>query len=261
MSSTSGRKQPKKRRTRRNPHPQSNPFRTAMQEGIAGAKGDIATAIGQSIRSTLTNVATGLVDRSLQRLTQPLTGGMLESPQEIAGIGGTTKWPGYIERLIGGEYGVVLIIGARDSGKTTIAVSIAEERQRKLQQGIYFVNYPQQLAPPHITAVHADQIEPLLSKAEYGSTIIIDDASLLINSKRTMTNKGIAFESLVNTVAHRGILLVVTVQDTSDVNKAGLRADAYLIKPPRAYVPGDGAAQDAYYLAVRHQCFQYHPAV
>ena len=143
-----------------------------------------------------------------------------------------TDWPDYLMKIITGEFGVITIVGSRDSGKTTAAVNVAEVRQKALNTPIFFINYPQALAPPHITSVHGDHLVQLMEQAEFGSTIIIDDASLIINSKRSMTGTGIAFENLVNTVAHRGVLLIITVQDSSDLNKAGLRADAYLFKPP-----------------------------
>ncbi len=37
---------------------------------------------------------------------------------------------------------------------------------------------------------------------------------------------------MVDTIAHRGILLIITVQDSSDLNNAGLIAEMYLFKEP-----------------------------
>lgn len=223
------------RRKNPNPGPAPNIFKEAMKKGVQGAKQDIAGVLEQTTRNVITQLATTAINKGvsgLMNIRGAQVGELEGGGTDGGGDTGETAWPDYLERIIAGEYGLILISGARDSGKTTAAVSAAEHRQKRLGQNIYFLNYPAELAPQHILSVDANYLEPLLAQAEFGSTIVADDASLLINSKRTMTGKGIAFESLVNTIAHRGILLIVTVQDTSDVNKAGLRADAYLMKPP-----------------------------
>jgi len=205
----------------------------AVTTGWEGAKLDIGQALERGIRQALTNVANGWIDRGLSLATARALGvsGVATPTRESAE--GSTRWPPFARQILCGDYGVVTIIGARNTGKTVAAIAAAEERQRHTRGGpIYFVNYPAQMAPEHITAVPAAALEALLAQAPIGATIIVDDASLLVNSKRAMTGRSIAFENLINTVAHRGLLLITTVQETSDLNKAALRADMYLLKPP-----------------------------
>jgi len=201
-------------------------FKNAMKKGWEGAKTDMATSIENAARGVINDAFNTVLQKGIGSISSFKLGGDSDSGD------GKTKWPSYLMPIIKGEYGVITILGARDSGKTTAAVNVAEARQQALQTPIYFVNYPAHLAPNHITPVHGDQMIFLMEQAEFGSTIIIDDASLIVNSKRGMMGSGIAFENLINTIAHRGILLIITVQDSSDLNKAGLRADAYLLKPP-----------------------------
>jgi len=203
--------------------------KAALGRGWEGAKEDIATSLENTARQAIN----GLFDQALQRSMgsiSSITGELMSGKKGVIKV--ESDWPDYLMKIIAGEYGVITIVGSRDTGKTTVAVNIAETRQKALNTPIYFINYPAQLAPKHITPIHGDQIIQLMEQAEFGSTIIVDDASLLLNSKRGMTGTGIAFENLVNTVAHRGVLLIMTVQESSDLNKAALRADALLFKPP-----------------------------
>lgn len=224
------------RRRRKNPMPVPTRFRSAASLGLDAAMDEVANGLERVIKNTVSNLINGAIERGVNGLTRNL-GGVGSASSKVGKAGGETAWPEWAQRVLLGEYGVVLSVGARDSGKTTAVVSMAEFRQQQLGTNIYFVNYPAQLAPDHIVPVPAEQLDALFDGAEVGATIIIDDASTLLNSKRTMTNRGIGFETTVNTVAHKGILLLLTVQDSSDINKAGLRADMYAFKPPeRAFL-------------------------
>ncbi len=218
----------RRRKVRKNPGSLKALAKAGALDGFDNAKLDMQDMVGETVRNLAGTLFKAGVDKGLARMGKWAVNGVAGQQKE----GYQTDWPGWFLPLVTGEYGVILVSGTRDSGKTTVAVNIAEARQKALGTNIYFLNYPEELAPEHITPVHGDRLQELTEMAEFGSTIVLDDASLLVNSKRNMTGSGLAFESLINTIAHRGVLLIITVQDTSDLNKAGLRADAYVMKPP-----------------------------
>ena len=216
------------KKVRKNPGGVKELVKSGVLDGFDAAKLDMQDVVSDAVRGLFGTVVKAGMAKGVAGMGKWAVNGV-EGQQKQ---GYQTDWPGWFLPLITGEYGVILISGTRDSGKTTVAVNIAESRQKALGTNIYFLNYPEDLAPENITPVHGDRLPELMEMAEFGSTIVVDDASLLVNSKRNMTGQGLAFESLINTIAHRGVLLIITVQDTSDLNKAGLRADAYVLKPP-----------------------------
>lgn len=143
------------------------------------------------------------------------------------------RWPRwYVDALMSESGCVVPIVGQRDMGKTTYAVETAEFIQKQDGSNIYFVGYPPHLAPAHIIPVPLKDLGYLMKVAPDGSIVILDDVGSIFNSKRTMEDAGIEFEGWVNTVAHGQRRILMTIQDSSDLNKAGLRASVMAFKPP-----------------------------
>ena len=128
---------------------------------------------------------------------------------------------------------------------TTAAIVIAEHIQRKKGGStmIYFPGYPQNYAPPHIVALPISAIPQLMDSVEPGAIVIFDDAYRFFSSYRTQSNTGLMFQDWVNGIAHQGVTIILTVQDSSDLHKAGLRADAFVFKPPERMFEGSERPQ------------------
>tara|TARA_Y100000310_G_scaffold342935_1_gene448330 strand:+ start:53 stop:994 length:942 start_codon:yes stop_codon:yes gene_type:complete len=162
----------------------------------------------------------------------------------LSALGGGGKYIGYdwpkwvTEPLTNRAGSVVAVIGKRHSGKTNLCVVMAEYIQNQTNAPIYFPGYPKDMAPSHIEVMPTAQLGSLLDGIQPGSALILDDASTVFNSKRTMSHAGLEFEAWINTVAHKGVHLFLNAQDSADVNKAGLRADILLFKPPERMFEG-----------------------
>jgi hypothetical protein len=146
------------------------------------------------------------------------------------------KW--FTDILTQPSGGVISVIGKRHSGKTTLCVKLAEVIQDEHHSPILFPGYPEEMAPNYITPIPLKNIGTVLDKAPPNSVVIIDDASALFSSKRTMTATGLGFETLINTCAHRQFHLLINTQDSSDLHKAGMRADCMVFKPPEMMFAG-----------------------
>ena len=162
----------------------------------------------------------------------------------LAALSGGNKYIGYdwpkwmTDTLTNRAGSVVAVVGKRHSGKTNLCVTLAEYIQNQTGSPIYFPGYPQDMAPRHIEVMPTAQIGSLLESIQPGAVLILDDASTVFNSKRTMSAVGLEFEAWINTVAHRGVHLFLNAQDSADVHKAGLRADLLMFKPPERMFEG-----------------------
>jgi energy-coupling factor transporter ATP-binding protein EcfA2 len=162
----------------------------------------------------------------------------------LSSLGGGGKylgydWPKWVTDPLTNRAGsVVAVIGKRHSGKTNLCVVMAEYLQNQTGAPIYFPGYPKDMAPRHIETVPTAELGNLLDTIQPGAALILDDASTVFNSKRTMSSAGLEFEGWINTVAHKGVHLFLNAQDSADVNKAGLRADLLLFKPPERMFEG-----------------------
>jgi len=190
-----------------------------LRQGFQSSITQIATAIQSKIVASIAGIAGGV---------NPMGG--------LSGIGSVgEQWPAWLEEALNSEYLSVFVVGRRNSGKTTFAAGplAAKWQQKHGGYPIFWVGPSANIPlPPNMIAVPHHLLGPLMQQVPAGCAVILDDASLYINSKRSMSQLGLTFEELQNTVAHRGILLVCTVQDSSDINKAGIRSDIIFLKPP-----------------------------
>ena len=172
---------------------------------------------------------------------------LLQAKKGIAGIKSLTgpatyrgydhpKW--FTDILTNRAGSVIPVIGMRHTGKTTFCVAEAEIIQQSTHCAIIFPGYPPEKAPENIIAVPEEKIHELMHGIPPGTVIILDDASRFINSKRTMSDRGIEFENWINAMAHQGVHLFLNVQDSSDLHKASLRSDVMVFKPPERMFEG-----------------------
>ncbi|MDP2952645.1 MAG: hypothetical protein Q8O76_04950 [Chloroflexota bacterium] len=190
-----------------------------LRQGFQAGINQIASAIQTKVIAAISGIASG---------ANPMAG-----LQGIGSVGSGESWPAWLEEQLNSEYVHAFVVGAKDSGKTTYAVALALKWQSKHGgYPIFWVGPSSNIPlPPSIVAVPPHLLGPLMQQVPAGCAVILDDASLYINSKRAMSGLGLNFEELANTVAHRGILLIMTVQDSSDINKAGIRGINFF-KPP-----------------------------
>lgn len=193
----------------------------------------------------------GLVKEG-QRMAADRVGGALKSGirsgigrmQSGPGVGQVhSSWPQWFRQILESDGRVIPVVGARDTGKSTAAVVMAEYIQQKKKSRIFFIGYPQDLAPSHIIPVPVQAMWKIMDLTQPGDVVILDDAYRWFNSKRTGSHAGLMFEDWVNGIAHVGSTMIITVQDTSDLVKSGLRADVFVFKPPERMFEGSERPQ------------------
>lgn len=201
----------------------------------------IKDEVQRSIRATTRTLAKELTKAGTKQLAKRTRGGLGTISGLIHNTYSGESWPKWFEnKLLNERGGLVQVIGKRHSGKTSLCVSLAEWVQGHTDSPIYFPGYPKQMLPRdgHIISVPINRIGELMDRCLPGDIIILDDASNMFNSKRTMADTGLFFESFVNTIAHRAPLVFINTQDSSDLHKASLRADIMVMKPPERMYEG-----------------------
>ena len=212
----------------------------------------VDTGIG-AVQDAINGVIGSGVKSGQQRLQQGLQGEIKRLATRGAGTlggigasqGGGTKWPQWFTSVLLREGGVFPVLGARDTGKSTACVSMAEyiQKHRDSPCTIYFPGYPPNMAPPHIVPIPESYIGDIMKIARYGDVVILDDAYRWFASRRSMKRINLDFMDWVNSAAHNGVNLFVNLQDSSDLEKAGLRADAFILKPPERMFEGSERKQ------------------
>ena len=174
---------------------------------------DIWGSVMKEVKAEGVVIAKGLAKDSLRGVFRM---GAQKASKGISGLGvlgGGNRyvgynWPKWMSDTLTNRAGsVVAVVGRRHSGKTNLCVNLAEYIQNQTGCPIYFPGYPKDLAPRHIETVPTAQIGSLLETIQPGAVLILDDASTVFNSKRTMSAAGLEFEAWINTVAHKGVHL------------------------------------------------------
>lgn len=122
--------------------------------------------------------------------------------------------------------GLAVVLGARGSGKTALTTRLAERRGRPT----YVLGMPQSVLPDsgQWQAIGPENVEQIPNR----STVIIDDAGLYVDSHKWGSDLNELVRSLVMTLRHREIILIVNSQYASSINKYVLDADALFLRPP-----------------------------
>ena len=128
--------------------------------------------------------------------------------------------------------GVIFILGKRGQGKTALSMRIAERRGRET----FVLGVPQRVLPDDWHSlddhIHAGKKLDLLKMLPMGSSLIVDDAGLLLDSQEYQSDLNKAVKYLIMCCRHTDSLLVVNVQYASSITKYILDTDAFLLKAP-----------------------------
>jgi len=122
-------------------------------------------------------------------------------------------------------YGIYLVLGARGTGKTALALRLAEI----LKSPTYVVGIPKSVVPEGIMVT---TIERLVDEAPNGSVVIIDDASLWVSPSEARSPEMYALQDLINICRHVDMTIILTGQQSASLYKYVTDADAIFLKPP-----------------------------
>ena len=130
----------------------------------------------------------------------------------------------FFRRFTSQTYGVYLVLGARGTGKTALALRLTEI----LERSTYAVGIPNDVAPSWITPV---TIDDLIDTPNH-SVVIIDDASLFASTSQARSPEMLALQELINICRHVDITIIITGQQAASIYKYVMDADALFLKPP-----------------------------
>ncbi|MFH1486573.1 MAG: hypothetical protein ABIH46_10920 [Chloroflexota bacterium] len=136
----------------------------------------------------------------------------------------------FLEKLRRRDFGLLLIMGRRGSGKTALSLRLVEfiGKRRNFAIGI-----PRKKLPAHIEALDDElTLENLDSSVPNGSVVVIDDAGLFYGAGSYRTANTKALQKLLDICRHREVILIVNVQRAASLDRRLCDPDIVFLKPP-----------------------------
>ena len=188
----------------------------AIQDGIRAGIGDTFKAASTAVRK-------GVVSNAKQAFQnfRGAPGSAGEAGDFAIDAAGSPAW---VSKLLNAPFGTHLCVGARGEGKSALCLAIGEARG----QDVYMLDAPDSLTP-FIGSVGS--VASIRSLPE-GSTVIIDDASRYIGSRRAMAKANVDFGEVIATARHRSLTLAINSQYASWVDLYALEVTGLWIKYP-----------------------------
>ena len=188
----------------------------AAQDGIRMGVGDVFKQGATALRKQMVKNASGAVANVTGRAAIGDPADMVVDP--------STGAPQWVSKLLAAPFGVHLVIGDRGEGKTSACLALGEARGRD----VFMLDAPETLRD-YVGTV--DSV-PDIRKVPEGATVIIDDASRYIGSRRAMSKANVEFGEIIATARHRGLTLAINSQYASWVDRYALEVTAYWQKYP-----------------------------
>ena len=129
--------------------------------------------------------------------------------------------------LDGLEWGVVVILGRRGTGKTALACRLAERWKRRT----YAIGIPRRVLPEG-DWFQVDMQDGGLETVRNGSTLLIDDASNFFDSRRHASEENRGLAGLLRIARHKDLLVVANSQYSKGLERSLFDVNALVLKPP-----------------------------
>lgn len=138
-----------------------------------------------------------------------------------------------VKIFVYGKSKIVYIVGARDSGKTATAFTMAEQTHQITNRAVYYV------APTNTNKDALPEwckIAESIQKVPRGAFAIVDESAIQFNAREYMDKENIDMTKLLVIARHKDIFLIFLTQDTelADTNIRRLR-DMILWKKSNNY--------------------------
>lgn len=128
-----------------------------------------------------------------------------------------------IQKIVRKPGGVILILGARDTGKTVLSLRLAEI----INKPIYCI-WPEQNPPKGVISITTSEIDSLPPN---GSTLLLDDIPVTMSSRDYHRRFSQTVERLIPVVRHkRQMHLIFSSQASSMADRYVLDADLVFLK-------------------------------
>jgi len=133
------------------------------------------------------------------------------------------EWEKQIETS---ESTIGIILGARGTGKSALAIKIFENLYKKKRKKLYAIGFKKETMPSWINTIDS------IDKVTNNSHILIDEGGVLFNSRQAMSKPNKLLSSLMLIARHKNLSIIFISQNSSNLEINILRqADFLLLKP------------------------------
>lgn len=120
-----------------------------------------------------------------------------------------------------------LILGARGSGKSAIAMRILENIAAKTKRKTYCIGFDKKNLPKWIRPIDS------LEEIKNGSFLIVDEGGIEFSSRKSMSNANKLLSELLLISRHKDLNVLFVSQNSANIEVNTIRQSDYLIlKPP-----------------------------
>ena len=199
-------------------------------------------AIDRAIRQAAGRAGGAVLDALSPRAREAveMVGGALRSrdavvanPAEHPRIGGppANGKDRFIGELLALQTGVIVILGRKGSGKTSLSLSLGQQYHERGRR-VFVINIPQQqVGPLGFREVAAEDIERIPN----GSVIVIDDTILSFDNRSYASDAAKALHKLLALARHKDQIVIANSQNSALLDRYLLEADVYFFKPSSAF--------------------------
>lgn len=136
------------------------------------------------------------------------------------------KFEDWEKKLMKSDSTIGIILGARGSGKSAIAIKLLENIHSKTSHKIYAIGFKKETMPSWIEVV--DSIDNIKNNAH----ILIDEGGILFNSRSSMSKPNKILSDLMLIARHKNLSIIFISQNSSNLEVNILRQADYLILKP-----------------------------
>lgn len=136
------------------------------------------------------------------------------------------KFEDWEKKLMKSDSTIGIILGARGSGKSAIAIKLLENIYNKTSHKIYAIGFKKESMPSWIEVI--DSIDKINNNAH----ILIDEGGVLFNSRSSMSKPNKILSDLMLIARHKNLSIIFISQNSSNLEVNILRQADYLILKP-----------------------------
>ena len=136
------------------------------------------------------------------------------------------KFDDWENKITKSDSTIGIILGARGSGKSAIAIKIFENLHEKSKQKLYSIGFKKSTMPSWIESIES------IENIKNNSHILIDEGGILFNSRDSMSSANKLLSELMLIARHKNLSILFISQNSSNLEINILRQADYLILKP-----------------------------
>jgi len=133
------------------------------------------------------------------------------------------KWE---EKMMKSESIIGIVLGARGTGKSAIALKVFENLYKKMNMKLYAIGFNKSEMPSWVEVIDS------IDKIKNNSHILIDEGGILFSSRSSMSKPNKLLSELMLIARHKNLSILFISQNSSNLEVNILRQADYLILKP-----------------------------